>query len=168
MFWSGVLPFRFGSHRAFLRQSGLWMIFDLWQGHLERLTKMKPSGNYPLLPYQISAPYIRQSTTKCIDGHTDKQTVSRQTNVVFFFIFILLLFVCFCFVVFVFVCFCFVFVFVFYVCFVLFCFVFISIKIHRDYYKFGVTLVGVFLTEIVVYPNTGLSYRAFSQGGENV
>ena len=54
--WSGVLPTKFGSHRAFLRQIDLWMTFDLWSGRFEKLTH-KPQGPIPYHPtkFQLDA-----------------------------------------------------------------------------------------------------------------
>ena len=64
---SRVFPTKFGSHRAFLRQIDLWMTFDLWSGRFEKLTT-NLGGPCPTPMPSFSS--IRQSTTKCIAGHT--------------------------------------------------------------------------------------------------
>ena len=35
--YSGLLPTKFGINRAFLKQLHLWMTFDLWSGHFEKI-----------------------------------------------------------------------------------------------------------------------------------
>ena len=54
--WSGVLPTKFGSHRAFLKQLDLCMTSDLWWGHFE--TMPSKLGADSLSPCQVLAQYL--------------------------------------------------------------------------------------------------------------
>ena len=69
--WSGVLPTKFGNHRAFLRQIDLWMTFDLCSGHLENML-LSLGGPAPI-PMPSFSP-TPGSTTKRIAGHTHTHT----------------------------------------------------------------------------------------------
>ena len=53
IFRSEVLPIKFGSQRAFLKQFDFQMTFDLWSRHLEKLTT-NLGGLFPTT-YQVSA-----------------------------------------------------------------------------------------------------------------
>ena len=69
-FQSGVLPAKFGSNRAFLRQIDLCITFDLWSGRFEKLTTNL--GTHFLHLYQVSAWCIE--SLQPIAGETHKLT----------------------------------------------------------------------------------------------
>ena len=60
---------KFGTHMAFLRQNDLWMTFDLWWGHFEKLL-LNLMGPHPTTLPSFGS--MRWSTAKCI--HVSGQT----------------------------------------------------------------------------------------------
>ena len=82
--WSGVLPAKFGSYRAFLRQLNIWMTFDLWWGRFVKLLSTLP-------PCQLSGQYLSTSEHDETHSRTYIQKLTLKVSLYFVFANILII-----------------------------------------------------------------------------